>query len=160
MITVAIVGAGFMGSAHAGNYAALADRVRVKAVCARSLERAARVARTLGAEATVDLDAMLSDPEIDAVAICVPTPLHREVAEAAFAVGKHVFLEKPIALTVEEADAVIEASERSGRMLMVGLVLRFWPEYAELARLVEAGELGRPLTVSTLRLSPPADWAD
>ena len=62
MVTLAIVGAGFMGSAHAGNYAALGDRVRVKAVCGRSPERAARVAATVGAEPTVDLDAVLADP--------------------------------------------------------------------------------------------------
>jgi len=160
MVTVAIVGAGFMGSAHAGNYAALGDRVRVKAVCARNLERAARVAGIVGAEATVDLDAVLVDRELDAVDVCVPTPAHREVVERAFGAGKHVFVEKPLALTIEDADAILAAADRSGRMLMVGLVLRFWPEYAELARLVETGELGRPLAVSALRLSPPADWAE
>src|SRR5262245_61030446 len=160
MVTLAIVGAGFMGSAHARNYAALGDRVRVRAVCGRSPERAARVAAIVAADATVDLDAVLADPEVDAVDVCVPTPLHRELAERAFAAGKHVFLEKPLALTVDDADAILAAAERSDRMLMVGLVLRFWPEYAELARLVESGELGRPVAVSTLRLSPPADWAD
>src|SRR5581483_8683347 len=83
-----------------------------------------------------------------------------EATEAALAAGKHVFLEKPIALTLEDADAIVAAAERSGRMLMVGLVLRFWPEYVELQRRVAAGELGRPLAVSALRLSPPADWND
>src|SRR5215468_2837104 len=144
MVTVAIIGAGFMGSAHAGNYAALGDRVRVSAVCARNQERAARVAAIVGARATVDLDAVLADPEIDAVDVCVPTPAHRDVAERAFDAGKHVFLEKPIALTAEDADAILAAAERSGRMLMVGLVLRFWPEYVALGSLVDSGELGRP----------------
>ena len=81
-------------------------------------------------------------------------------AESAFAAEKHVFLEKPIALTLEDADAIVAAVDRSGRSLMVGLVLRFWPEYVELRRRVAAGELGRPLAVSTFRLSPPADWND
>jgi predicted dehydrogenase len=76
------------------------------------------------------------------------------------AAGKHVLLEKPIALTLEDADAIVAAAERSGRLFMVGLVLRFWPEYAELQRRVAGGELGRPLSVSTVRLSPPADWND
>jgi predicted dehydrogenase len=160
VVTVAIVGAGFMGSAHAANYAALAERVRVKAVCGRTAERAARVAGTVGAEPTVDLDRVLSDPEVEGVDVCVPTPLHREVVERAFAAGKHVFVEKPLALTLDDAEAMLAAAERSGRMLMVGLVLRFWPEYVELGRLVDSGELGRPFAVSTLRLSPPADWAD
>ena len=157
--TIAIVGAGFMGSSHASNYAALGDRVRVKAVCGRSPERAARVAETAGA-ALADLDAVLADDEIEALDICVPTPAHRDVAERAFAAGKHVFLEKPLALTLEDAEAIVAAAERSGRIFMVGLVLRFWPEYVELHRLVERGELGRPKAVFAQRLSPPADWAE
>jgi UDP-N-acetylglucosamine 3-dehydrogenase len=160
MVSVAILGAGFMGSAHAANYRALEGRVRVKTVASRTLDRAARVAATVGAEATTDLDVAIRDPEVDAVDICLPTLLHRDAAERAFAAGKHVFLEKPIALTPEDADAIIRAAEQSGGLFMVGLVLRFWPEYAELQRLVAAHELGQPLAVNTHRLSPPADWND
>jgi len=160
MVTVSIIGAGFMGSTHAAGYAALGERVRVKAVCARSFERAARVASTVGAEPTVDVEAVLGDPEVDAVDICLPTPAHREFAERAFDAGKDVFLEKPIALTIDEADAIVAAAERSGKRLMVGLVLRFWPEYVRLQQLVAAGELGPPRAVATQRLSPPADWTD
>jgi len=160
MVTVSILGAGFMGSTHAAAYAALGDRVRVKTVCARSLERAARVASIARAEPSADVEAVMRDPELEAVDICLPTPLHRQFSERAFAAGKHVFLEKPIALTLEDADAIVAAAERSGRVLMVGLVLRFWPEYARLHQLVQAGELGRPRAVSTHRLSPPADWTD
>ena len=158
--TVAIIGAGFMGSAHAANYASLGERVRVKTVCGRSPERAARVAEVVGAVAGTDLDAVLGDAEIDAVDICVPTPSHRDVTEQAFAAGKHVFLEKPLALTAEDAEAIVAAAERSGKIFMVGLVLRFWPEYVELARLVERGGIGSPRAVFAQRLSPPADWAD
>ncbi len=160
MITVAILGGGFMGAAHANNYKALGDRVRVKTVCSRTEEKARRVAEVVGADVSTDLAATLADPEIDAVDISLPTPLHREVAEQAFAQGKHVFLEKPIALTLEDADAIVAAATASGRVFMVGLVLRFWPEYVELQRRVAAGELGRPLAASAHRLSPPADWAD
>jgi predicted dehydrogenase len=160
MVTLSILGAGFMGSAHAANYKALGDRVRVKTVASRTFERAARVAETAGAEPSTDWEAAVADPEIDAVDICLPTPLHRTAAERALAAGKHVFLEKPIALTAEDAGAIVEAAERSGRILMVGLVLRFWPEYVELRRRIAAGELGRPLAVATHRLSPPADWND
>jgi UDP-N-acetylglucosamine 3-dehydrogenase len=132
----------------------------VKTVASRTLERAGRIAETVGAEATADLDAAIRDPEVDAVDICLPTPLHRDAAESAFAAGKHVFLEKPIALTPEDADTIIRAAAQSGLLFMVGLVLRFWPEYVELQRLVAAGELGQPLAVNTHRLSPPADWND
>ena len=128
--------------------------------CSRPSERAAKVAESLGAELTTELDDVLRDSEVDAVDVCLPTPLHRDVTERAFAAEKHVFLEKPIALTLEDADGIIAAAERSGKLLMVGLVLRFWPEYVELGRRVAAGELGRPRAVSTHRLSPPADWND
>jgi predicted dehydrogenase len=158
VITVAILGAGFMGAAHASCYSALDGRVRVKTVASRRAARAAALAARVGAEPTTDLETAVRDPDVDVVDICLPTPLHREAAEAALAAGKHVLLEKPIALTMEDADAIVAAAERSGRTLMVGLVLRFWPEYVELRRRVAAGELGRPLAVSAFRLSPPADW--
>jgi predicted dehydrogenase len=160
LIGVAIVGGGFMGGAHAGNYSALGDRVDVRWVCSRTPERAAKVAERVHADVTTDLERALSDPEVDIVDVCVPTYLHREVTERAFAAGKHVFLEKPIALTTEDADAIADAAERSGKLFMVGLVLRFWPEYVELGRRVAAGEIGTPLAVATHRLSMPADWND
>jgi predicted dehydrogenase len=160
VIIIAVLGGGFMAAAHGGNYAALGDRVRVKTIAARTPERAAKVAESLGAGVTTDVDAAIADPEVDAVDVCLPTPLHREVTERALAAGKHVFLEKPIALTLEDADAIVRAAEKSDRVFMVGLVLRFWPEYVELQRRVAARELGSPLAVSTHRLSPPADWND
>jgi predicted dehydrogenase len=160
VIAVAILGGGFMGASHAANYKALGGRVRVKTVASRTSDRARAVADSVGADLVGDLEAAIGDPEIDVVDVCLPTPLHRQVTEAALAAGKHVFLEKPIALSLEDADAIVAAAERSDRLFMVGLVLRFWPEYAELRRRVAAGELGRPLAVSTHRLSPPADWND
>ena len=113
------------------------------------------MAALCGAEATDDLYAALERPDVDVVDICLPTPQHREAAERAFAAGKHVLLEKPIALTLEDAEAIVAAAERAGKLLVVGLVLRFWPEYVELRRIVACGELGRPLAASAQRLSPP-----
>jgi predicted dehydrogenase len=158
-VTIAILGGGFMGVSHAANYAALGDRVRVKTVYSRTAERAQRAAETLGAEVSTDLEAAIRDPEIDAVDVCLPTSVHRSATELALEHGKHVFLEKPLALTVEDGEAILRAAETSGRIFMVGLVLRFWPEYVELHRRVASGELGRPFAVTTQRLSPPADWA-
>jgi predicted dehydrogenase len=160
MITAAILGGGFMGATHAKGFAALGGRVRVKTVASRTTERAQRVAESVGASFTTDLDSVLADPEVDLIDICLPTPLHRAIAERSLSESKHVFLEKPIALTLEDADAIVQAAEASDRQLMVGLVLRFFPEYVEIERRVRSGELGRPLAASAYRLSPPADWAD
>ena len=158
MIDVSILGAGFMGRTHAAAWKSLAGRSRVRRVYSRSLQRAAEIAGAVGAEPVTDL--ATATRECDAVDICLPTDLHRAAAEAAFAAGKHVLLEKPIALTSYDADAILSAAERSGKLLMVGLVLRFWAEYVELGRRTAAGELGEPLCVATHRLSPPADWND
>ena len=157
MIRMAVIGAGLMGGLHARNYASLGDRVRVTHVYDPDRERAEKLASSVGGNATADLDSAL-DRDVDAVTICVPPVLNRELAERAFSAGKHVFLEKPIALTLADADAIIAAAERSGRQLMIGLVLRFWPGYGELHRQVVSGRFGRPLVVTANRLQAPAEW--
>ena len=160
MTGVALLGAGFMASTHAAVYGALRDRAQVKAVCGLEADRAAALAEPLGARATTDWVQALATPGVDAVDVCLPTPLHRPVAERALAAGKHVLLEKPIALTLEDADAIGAAAEASGRVLMVGHVLRFFAEIGELRRVLGTGELGRPLAATATRLSPPPDWND
>jgi predicted dehydrogenase len=89
-----------------------------------------------------DIDALLAAPDIDAVDICLPTDLHAPTAIAALRAGKHVLVEKPLALTGASADEVIREAQRSGRILMTGQVLRFLPAYAAAAERVRAGELG------------------
>ena len=161
MIGIAILGAGFMGQTHAAAWKALSGRVRVEVVASRTAARAAAVVETAGSgEVVADLDAAIADPRVDLVDICLPTAVHRSAAEAAFAAGKHVLLEKPIALTREDGEAIVAAADRAGRMLLVGLVLRHWPEYQRLHELVAEGAIGPVRSVSALRLSPPADWAD
>jgi predicted dehydrogenase len=157
-VGIAIVGAGFMGAVHAEAYAALGGRVRVRAVCSRSLDRATAVAAPLAATATTELADVLADPAIDGVDLCVPPLAHRSLAEQAYAAGKHVLVEKPIALTLDDADAIAAAADRAGTVLMVAHVCRFSPEYRAVARRLEAGALGRPLGASARRLSAPADW--
>jgi UDP-N-acetylglucosamine 3-dehydrogenase len=160
VIGAAILGAGFMGATHATGWNALGGRARVRWVSSRSGEKAARTAAGVGAQPTTDLWAPMEDPEVQAVDVCLPTALHREACERAFAARKHVLVEKPIALTIGDADAILAARDRSGCMLAVAMVLRFFQEYVEIERRVGARELGRPVEVSTYRLSPPADWND
>jgi len=160
MLSAAILGAGFMGATHAAGWKALGGRARVCWVSSRSSEKAARTAAVVGARPTTDLWAPIGDPEVQAVDVCLPTLLHREACERAFAARKHVLLEKPIALSIGDADAILAARDRSGCVLLVALVLRFFPEYKEIERRVAGRSMGRPLEVSTYRLSPPADWND
>jgi predicted dehydrogenase len=153
---VALLGAGFMARIHAASYASLRERADVRVVCA--IDGADAIAKGLGASVSRDWEEAIAAPKIDAVDICLPTPLHPPVAERAFALGRHVLVEKPIALSLEDADAMGAAARAAGRVLMVGHVLRYFPEIIELRRLVDAGALGAVQAVSALRLSAPPDW--
>src|SRR5262245_29958142 len=102
MVRVAVLGAGFMGSTHARAYAAMPD-VDVAGIYAPSARRAEPLAAELGTTWTDNVETLLADPTIDAVDVCLPTPGHRPAAEAALAAGKHVLLEKPLALTMADA---------------------------------------------------------
>ena len=158
MVRVAVLGAGFMGSTHAKAYAGMPE-TEVAAIYAPSPGRAEPLAQEIGSRWTDDLAAVLADPSIDAVDICLPTPQHRSAAEAALAAGKHVLLEKPIALTLEDARALVRASEESDRVFIMAHVLRFWPEYVEIARRVASGELGAPRSGFASRRQPFPAWS-
>jgi predicted dehydrogenase len=158
MTGIALIGGGFMARIHAGSYGTVGDRAQVRVVCA--LEGAEAIAEGLGAEVSHDWEAAIAAPGIDAVDICLPTPLHRPVAERALQLGRHVLVEKPVALSLEDADAIGAAAAANDRVVMVGHVLRYFPEIVELRRLAGDGELGPARSVSALRLSAPPDWND
>jgi UDP-N-acetylglucosamine 3-dehydrogenase len=97
----------------------------------------------LTARTTSKWEEVVADPSIHAVFIATPTPTHREIATKALENGKHVFCEKPVALTMEDAEAMYQASQNSGgKLLMIGQVLRYWPDYVEAHNLVKNGKLG------------------
>ena len=158
MVRVAVLGAGFMGSTHARAYATMPD-ADVVAVFAPRPDRGEPLAQEIGSRWTDNLQALLADPEIEAVDICLPTPQHREATEAALAAGKHVLLEKPIALSLEDAQALVQANEETDRIFMIAHVLRFWPEYIEIARRVASGELGAPRSGFASRRQPFPAWS-
>lgn len=159
MLKIGVLGAGFMGGTHARAYAKLPE-VQVVAVSSRSAEKAEALAKEVGAEALTDSMALATDPRLDAVSITLPTNLHKDYTIAALNAGKHVFLEKPMGLSVEECDAMIEAAQKNQRLLMIAHVLRFWPEYMALVEFVKSGELGKPLSATAKRLSARPTWGD
>jgi predicted dehydrogenase len=105
------------------------------------------------------LDALLADPDIDLVDVCNPTALHPETAIAALNAGKHVLVEKAIALRAEDADAMVDAARRAGRLLMVAHVLPFFPEFAFAAQMVRGGEYGKLQGAHFLRVISRPDWS-
>jgi UDP-N-acetyl-2-amino-2-deoxyglucuronate dehydrogenase len=137
-----IVGAGVIAKTHAEAIGSLPD-ARVVAVTDIDFERARAIAGVSSAAVEPDLAALLARPDVDVVAVCVPSGLHAEVATAAAAAGKHLVVEKPIDVTVAAADRLIAAARAAGVALTVISQHRFDPGLIELRRLLDAGALGR-----------------
>ncbi|MGH1549755.1 Gfo/Idh/MocA family protein [Leifsonia poae] len=154
---VAVVGAGRMGQAHATAWA----RVGVPVRWVVSPRRRPELRDAPGARWATSLAVALADPDLTIVSICTPTPSHALLAIEALEAGRHVLLEKPIALTLEDAQRVVDAASRAAGRLMVAHVVRFFPGYAALAARVAAGSVGRPRVVRASRISDAPvgyDW--
>lgn len=154
---VALLGAGMMGQTHAYAYTGL-SQVKVAWVFDKAQERAERLAQLLGARATTRLEDVLGDSLVQAVDICLPTDLHRPFTERAAAAGKHVFCEKPISISLQDARAMIDACRHAGVTLMVGHVLRFFHEYQAARALVQSGRIGEPKVIRATRASAFPRW--
>ena len=146
---VGIVGAGSMGNAHAAGWRAAG--AEITAVTSLDELAAQRLAGAWGASAVADFEALL--PQVDVVDLCVPSDLHAQMTIRAAELGKHVVCEKPIALTVADAEAMVAACERAGVRLFVAHVVRFFPQYRAAAQAVQAGKLGQLGVLRLRRLS-------
>ncbi len=153
-IGVALIGTGFMGKAHALAYrsvqAVMGDvpGVRLVTLVETPAAKAAEMGRQFGFEkATADWREVLADPAIGLVSITTPNGLHREMAEACLAAGKHVWCEKPMALTLEDARSMEAAARASGRVTQLGYNYASNPAFTHACRLVAGGEIGRVVQV-------------
>ena len=133
-----------MGRRHAENLARRVEGARLIAVTDADRPTRERVAQDLRAASAESVEALLDRTDIRAVVIASPRRFHEEQAVAAARSGKDVFVEKPIATTLEGADRVIAAAREAGVRLQVGFQRRYDPAYADARRLVWSGELGRP----------------
>jgi UDP-N-acetylglucosamine 3-dehydrogenase len=152
MTNLAIIGAGTMGTIHARSCMDIPE-AQVTWVVDTDGARALALADALGARASANLDEALDDPGVEAIIVTVPTFLHRAVAERAAARGKHIFCEKPITRTREDAEALIAACARAGVGLMVGHVVRFFPEYARIRGELQRGAIGQVGVARAARLN-------
>jgi predicted dehydrogenase len=143
-VRYALVGCGVMGRQHAW-YAYGDPASEVVRYVDADLGRARDLAARYGGAATAEYRAALDDPDVQGVILTVPYALHAPLAVQALAAGKHVMVEKPIARTLTDADALIAAAEAAGRVLFVAHVLRFKPALRRVKRLLDAGTLGVPV---------------
>ena len=142
-VAIGIVGAGIWGRNHA---LALAThpRAKIALICDRDAARAQALAEKYGCAWTTSLDDMAASA-VEAVTIATPDHLHKEPALAMLAAGKHVMVEKPLATTVGEGRAMVEAAERAGVKFMVDFHARWHPLFMGAKGYVERGELGAPV---------------
>ena len=152
-LNVAVIGAGAMGRSHARVYSSMPN-ARLVAVCDINKEMAESIASQYNTGHYTSYKEMLKKEKIDAVSVCVPTKLHKEVAIDVIRNKVNVLVEKPIAAAIQEAEEIIKESDKNKVKLMVGHIERFNPVVAELKKRIENNELGKIYQVNCTRLSP------
>ncbi len=151
-VAIGLIGCGTWGRIHARAYAA-SNSARLAAVCDQDAARAAALASEFGAgEGGTDWRALIARPDIEAVGIATPDFAHGEIVLAALEGGKHVLVEKPLATTVRECEAILAAQRARGVKLMVDFHNRWSLPFVNLRRAIAAGQLGR-LMMMNIRLN-------
>jgi phthalate 4,5-cis-dihydrodiol dehydrogenase len=144
VIGVGIIGAGHFGAVHARALSGLTN-ARLVAACRNEVASIGRFVAEHGGRAYTDWCALLDDPSVDAVVIATPHDLHRDIAIACLAAGKHVLLEKPMAITIADCDAIADAATMAPGSLMIGHVPRYFAPMQAAAEVIASGRIGRPV---------------
>ncbi|MCC7291315.1 MAG: Gfo/Idh/MocA family oxidoreductase [Phycisphaerales bacterium] len=175
---IGVIGLGFMGRTHVQAYARAAAAglaCRLVAVCDRDPVRREGRAKSAGnlstgasvaglfdasrVRAYAEAGEMLRDADVHAVSICTHTPTHVELALAAIAAGKHVLVEKPVALCRAEVERLARAARGAGHIVMPAMCMRFWPGWTWLKETIESRTYGRVLSAVFRRLGSAPNWA-
>jgi predicted dehydrogenase len=173
MVRIGIAGIGFMGRIHFLASQRLKG-AKVAAICSRNPAKRAGDWRNTrgnfgpepgqvdlsGVKAYEKLEEMLADPEIDLIDVCTVTDQHTPIALAALKAGKHVLVEKAIALSPQDANAMVSAAKSAGKLLMVAHVLPFFPEFKFAAEAIRGGRYGKVLAAHIKRVITKPDWTD
>ncbi len=154
---VAVLGHGFMGGMHLEGWK-LIDESQVRGIWARNYSDTRTAARKLKVHAYERLEDVLHDHDVHIVDICTPTYTHADYSVSCMKAGKHVFVEKPMALSLKDADRMLRAAEDNNVKLMVGHVLRFFSEYAKAKELIDGGLIGEPVIGRTYRAGYIPEW--
>lgn len=157
MLRVGIFGAGFIAQVHAAACAATPG-VELAVIADPRLHKAQELADHYGARAVAEIDDVLAS-DVAAVSVCTPTPTHAAISIAAMRAGKHVLCEKPMARSLADATAMIEAARETGMKLMVGHVTRYEPDHLRAKELLDRGAVG-PLRMAFQSITGPfPEWS-
>jgi predicted dehydrogenase len=166
-VRIGVVGLGYWGPNLARNFSAIPG-CELAWCCDASEERRSLAVRQFpGVRVAADIDELLEDETLDAIALATPVPTHAALAVRVLEAGKHCFVEKPLAQSVADAEQAVAAAEASGRLLMVGHLLEYHPGVNALRQLLDDGELGdrvyyiygNRLNLGKLRADENALWS-
>lgn len=171
MQRVGIVGIGFMGWIHYLAYQNVSD-AKIAAICTRDPKKLSgdwrgiqgnfgppgEVVDLSGIACYDSFDKLLADPDIDVIDNCLPPHLHTETSIRALQAGKHVFCEKPMALTTDDCVKMVQAAEEADRRMLVGHVLPYFPEYLEARKVIDSGKYGKLIGGNFLRVISDPQW--
>jgi predicted dehydrogenase len=154
MVKVGLIGCGFMGTVHATCYRYL-ENVKVVGVSDLRKEYAKKAADITKSEIFSDPMELIQCKEVEVIDICLPTYLHKKFILACCDAKKNVFCEKPLTLNEQDAEEIVMGIKESKVKFMIGMVLRFWPEYMEFKKIVDSGKFGKLKVLQCTRLSTP-----
>lgn len=157
-----MIGAGRVGKNHSRAITRHVPGGKIVALVDPMAQVREETAREFGIDNQFDtLEIALEKADFDAVIITTPTPTHLPITALAAENKKHVFLEKPMALNLEECDAINNAVDQNSVILQVGFMRRFDPEFVAAAQRIEAGEIGQPMMIKSITHGPglPPPWA-
>ncbi len=158
---VAILGTGFIANIHIESYLRFVKDAEIVAIYGRNIEKAREMAKEHGiAAAYDDIDKLLSESDVQVVDICLPNYLHYEACMKAAHAQKHIIIEKPLAMTLEQADEMIAICREKNLLLMYAEELCFAPKYERVRALVERGAVGEVymLKQAEKHSGPHSDW--
>ena len=159
---VGVLGLGRMGKRHAENLRSLVPEAKLVAVADVNLESARRLANTLEIDNYhISVEELAERKDIDAVVIASPSKFHLSAIQIAATAGKHIFCEKPLALTMDGVDQAIQAASKARVLLQIGFMRRYDPAYAEACKRIEGDEIGAPIIFRSIgrdREPPPLSF--
>lgn len=157
MVRIGLIGCGFMGTMHANCYQNIPG-VELAAVADVRKDVAETLAKGTNAVIYGDGKDLIANADVDVIDICLPTYLHAEYAMLAMEKVSYVFVEKPVALTGAEAEAMLAKADTTGCQVQIGQVIRFWDEYVKLREILESGIYGKVVNANFRRISPRPTW--
>ncbi len=156
---VGIVGCGGMGGMHSRACGAI-EGVRIVALHDIVPGHAEKLAETTGADVMQSADELIARRDVNVVFVTTPTPSHHEIAIPAIKAGKHVFIEKPLARTLNQAELLLQTAKEATSVVVVGQVVRYMPAYEVLRDAVQDGRWGALLDLRMVRIGAIPDWGD